>query len=228
MTIYWANILKCSPEIISTAGLHLVPRDNPAISGLLTYQSTVISLPKQDFTYYSDKLKPLYEKHLITYVDVINLLTNDIAQCGYLLYQGYAEKEDLIAHSTVNVRLVQESDRHLLADLQQNVHPIEWQHSGMDKEQPVLFGYFLDGKIVAASNYLLWGNDSASIGVLTHGAYRGQGYCKAVATAAMEHAIGQGLFVLYQTIAENRPSIAMAKRLGVKDFGLSFRVTLKD
>ena len=68
--------------------------------------------------------------------------------------------------------------------------------------------------------------EAASIGVLTHPAYREQNYGKAVVSAAMQDAFACGYFVLYQALEANRPSVAVATTLGCQAYAQTLGVHL--
>ena len=102
--------------------------------------------------------------------------------------------------------------------------PTEWEHSGIDRADSALFANFLGDELVALAHYSMWGQNAASIGVLTHPAYRNRGYGKVVVSAAMIDAFSRGHFVLYQTLVANRPSVALAAALGCHDYARTLAV----
>jgi hypothetical protein len=74
-----------------------------------------------------------------------------------------------------------------------------------------------DGTPVSASGYRVWPNGVAHISVLTSPQHRGEGHGQRVATAAILHALADGL--LPQWRARPIQSQALAKRLGLVRFG---------
>src|SRR5690606_23268507 len=90
-----------------------------------------------------------------------------------------------------------------------------------------LFAVRADSRILAIANHQMWGVEAASIGVLTHPAYRRSGHGKSVTTAAMSAAFAHGHLVLYRTLLANRASIALAESLGCRDYARFLAVHLR-
>ena len=122
------------------------------------------------------------------------------------------------------MRLVEPHDEPEFYRLSQECDRIGWQHSGSAFLQPHLYGLFTGGRLLALAHYVLWAANAASIGVVTHPAHRGQGYGKAVVSAAMQDAFAQGHIVIYQTLCDNMRSIALAKRLGCQEYAHTFKI----
>lgn len=166
------------------------------------------------------------------------------------LYQGYAEREDFTPMPSESVRMLSNEHRHVVQRLAtaseserpestltpvwgevvqrfaKACEPTEWEHSGIDRTDSALFGHFLGDELVALAHYGMLAHDAASIGVLTHPAYRNRGYGKTVVSAAMADAFSHGHVVLYQTLVANRASVSLAKALGCQDYARTFDVHL--
>ena len=166
------------------------------------------------------------------------------------LYQGYSEREDFTPVPSASVRILRseqgdvvqqlatapESERpestltpawrEVLQRFARASEPTEWEHSGIDRADSALFGNFLGDELVAVAHYGMLAADAASIGVLTHPAYRNCGYGKAVVSAAMADAFSHGHVVLYQTLEANRASVSLAEALGCQDYARTFDVHL--
>jgi GNAT superfamily N-acetyltransferase len=70
------------------------------------------------------------------------------------------------------------------------------------------------------------GGEAATIGVVTHPAYRGHGYGRAVVSAATGQGLEAGFIVLYQTLLANAPSVALATGLGYQPYATHLAVRL--
>ena len=128
----------------------------------------------------------------------------------------------------MEVRKIDREEQQVLRRLAAACEPIAWEHSGVERTDSALFGYFIGDEIVAVAHYSMWGDHAASIGVLTHPSHRNRGYGKVVVSAAMEDAFAHGHFVLYQTLVANSSSVALATALGCQDYARTMAVHLVD
>jgi len=140
-------------------------------------------------------------------------------------YLGY---KDVVDESPVDphVRLLGVDEGVLLDHLRHGVASQEWEHSGLEEGRPIA-GYFLDGMLVAAAGYEVWGGTLAHIGVTTHVRLRRRGFGRACVWSIMDEAIKSGLVAQYQTLFENEPSIAVARALGFEEYGQRMFVRCK-
>jgi len=143
-------------------------------------------------------------------------------------YQGFTEKEGFLPRVSGSVRQLAADELHMLERLKSGSEPTAWQHSGIDKTDSPLFGFFLPDDLIAIAHFSMWATGVASIGVLTHPAHRACGYGRFVVSAAMAHALEHGHLVVYQTLMSNEPSVAIAKSLGCRDYARTLAVHLVD
>jgi predicted GNAT family acetyltransferase len=101
-----------------------------------------------------------------------------------------------------------------------------WEHSGITFDEAHVFGCFVDDRLVAAARYQSAWEETAHIGVVTHPAYRGHGYGRAVVSAATASGLEAGFIVLYQTLLNNVPSVALATGLGYQPYATHLAVRL--
>jgi ribosomal protein S18 acetylase RimI-like enzyme len=140
----------------------------------------------------------------------------------YLGYKDVAHEGSIDPH----VRLLGLEEGAILDHLRQGVASEEWEHSGLEDGQPIA-GYFLDGALVAAAGYKVWGGTLAHIGVTTHAGYRSRGFGRACIRSITEEAIKSGLVAQYQTLFENEPAIAVARALEFEEYGQRIYVRCK-
>jgi RimJ/RimL family protein N-acetyltransferase len=212
-------------------GLHLLPSQKLAAQNRLlaisTFRSVVIAFPTEREACLSAKLLPLADRHLITTFDVINALRDDIAGLGPQLFHGVFVASRFRPFHSSSVRRLSREDLPRLERLRAGVHPVEWQHSGLENANfATLYGCELDGELTAAAHYTGDGEGTASIGSICHSSYRGRGMASATTSAAVEHALSAELLTVYQTLADNTPSVQMALKLGCSEFARSFRAEL--
>ena len=140
------------------------------------------------------------------------------------IFQSYAERGDFLpAHSSA-VRRLHEADGAALRRLGAACPSTEWRAAGLRSPGGTLFGCFLSGSLVAVAHYVMWTPYAAGVCMITHPAQRGQGFGKAVVSAAMREILASGHLVVFQTHSGNPPSVALAKSLGCKEYGQTFIV----
>ncbi len=102
----------------------------------------------------------------------------------------------------------------------------DWEKSGFEECQKIA-GYFLDGALVAAAGYKVWGATLAHICVATHAELRNRGFGRACVRKISKEAIRSGLVAQYQALFENNPSIAVARALEFVEFSRRIYVRCK-
>jgi GNAT superfamily N-acetyltransferase len=141
-------------------------------------------------------------------------------------YQGYVERPLFRSASHPRVRALSQADQVALQQLADACKVEAWAHAGIALDEPHVFGCFVDDQVVAAARYRPAWEDAATIGVVTHPAYRGHGYGRAVVSAATAQGLEAGFVVLYQTLLANAPSVALATRLGYQPYATHLAVRL--
>jgi len=140
----------------------------------------------------------------------------------YLGYKDIAVENSIDPH----VRLLGVGEETLLDHLRQGVSALEWEHSGLE-DCELIAGYFLDGVLVAASGFEVWGGTLAHICVTTQSGIRNRGYGRACVRSVAQAAIKSGLVAQYQTLYENVASMAVARALEFEDYGQRIFVRCK-
>lgn len=113
-----------------------------------------------------------------------------------------------------------------LQRLQMLVDEEDWLRSGLERSHPALFGHYVNGELVAAAGYEIWGGRIAHIGVATHPAHTGQGYGKAVVSAVTQDAIEEGLIAQFRALRSHAEAAAIADTLGFARYAETFAVGL--
>jgi RimJ/RimL family protein N-acetyltransferase len=141
---------------------------------------------------------------------------------------AYADVSDFNPATTEAVKLLSAEDDGLLRAFASDCSELDWEHSGIEFGHSPIFGYFTDGKILAATNYEVWGARIAHIGVVTHPSYRGKGYGRAVVSAAADYALGHDLIAQYRTLESNLPSVAVGRSVGFRHYASTIKVVLSN
>jgi GNAT superfamily N-acetyltransferase len=82
---------------------------------------------------------------------------------------------------------------------------------------PVIYGIFAGGQLVAYASHRYWDEVIADMGVLVHPRYRGQGLGKAVVSALCEWCIGNGVVPMYRAFTDHTHSLRIPQALGFKE-----------
>ena len=102
-----------------------------------------------------------------------------------------------------------------------------WEHSSIVPERPSNFGCFVEGELVSAGTLVAPSPRLRNVGILTHPAYRRQGYGRAVVSCMTAHALAEGAVGHYQTLMANSGSKAIALSLGYVQYATALAVRLK-
>jgi len=145
-------------------------------------------------------------------------------------YQGHVEPEWFRPETRPGTRRLAPGDAEALLHLARDCDPEEWEHSGIEADLsrapgPV-FGAFAGERLAAAAEYRL--EDGAGrVGVVTHPAYRRQGWGRAAVSLATEHGLRAGHLMLYQTLEANAASVALASALGYRRYASHIAVRFR-
>jgi GNAT superfamily N-acetyltransferase len=141
-------------------------------------------------------------------------------------YQGYVERPQFRPVTHPAVRALSRRDQTALQRLADASGAEAWEHGGIAFDEPHVVGCFVDDRLVAVARFRRAWGDTAHLGVVTHPAWQGHGYGRAVVSAATAGALDAGFIVLYQTLLANAPSVALATRLGYQPYATHLAVRL--
>jgi len=142
-------------------------------------------------------------------------------------FQGCADASDFRPVAGRGTRLLTSEDDEALAALELACDPEEWEHAAIADGRSPLFGCFAGDELVAAGTLIAWGEHLRNLGIVTHPAYRGRGYGRAVVSALTAHALAQGHVAQYQTLLSNAGSLAIARALGFHQYATTLAVRLR-
>ncbi len=226
----WSHWLNCKVEDFNKKGLICFGNSQLNEANLIYILALkytfIVSTPSEKHEYYQESFKVLNDFSLISISDILNLLRSDINYVRPILYQSFASPSTINIAEQHSATLLPASEIELLEELKECCSSEEWVQSGLNADGTKdIFAVLQNKRIVAAAHYSNCPGGLASIGVLTHSRYRGNGFGVSAASAAAKNAIDKGLLVHYQTKIENLSSIALANKLGCNQFGYS--VTLE-
>lgn len=145
-------------------------------------------------------------------------------------FLAYADESIFEPVSSRNVRRLTLEDEPDLEVLRQKADSVEIDDSIADKapEKDILFGKFVDGDLVAVSDYEVWDRKIAFISVFVAEDCRGNGFGKEVVSRASEDALENGLIPSYRTLEKWPASVNLATSLGFEKYATTYLVKLKE
>jgi RimJ/RimL family protein N-acetyltransferase len=118
-------------------------------------------------------------------------------------------------------------DDPLVMELENQVEPEEAREADVSgSASPIFVTWSPEGQITAAAGYTPWLDRVAHISVLTRADHRGQGLGTQVASAAVGHAIANGLIPQWRATLQNEASLRVAAALGFAEHGLQISFQL--
>lgn len=142
-------------------------------------------------------------------------------------FRGCCDASDFRPADPRGTRLLTHADDPSLLRLRDAAGEEAWEHSSIVLDRPPTFGCFAEGELVAAGTLIAAGPRLRNVGILTHPAYRRQGYGRAVVAFMTAHALVEGGIGHYQTLMANAGSRAIALSLGYVQYATAFAVRLK-
>ena len=144
------------------------------------------------------------------------------------VYQGAIEPSCFKPFTRHSSRLLVENDYQALEALLGDCDSAEVQDSGVHIDAIPLHGCFCEGRLIAVAKEIDMSPYAKNVGVFVHPAFRGQGYGKAAVSAMVEAIFAQGKVVSFQTLANNLPSVGIARDLGCRDYARHLAVRLRN
>lgn len=235
ITTYWANFFGIPPTAFHQMGCRVLPhRQLAGFQGAWLYRrdrNIILSVPEEEVSRVESLVvqRPPSSQTLFSSAYIEYLFKNRIKKIIGPAFQGYyqAAPEETATIPNAVLRLDFAQHQETIKTLSQSGDPIGWDHSGVFKEQSIIYGYQQQGKILALANYRLVNEQVGFIGVYTHPEFRGRGFGRATVKAALVDLAREGKTALYQTLHSNIASMAVAKSLGIREFASHVAVRLK-
>ena len=122
---------------------------------------------------------------------------------------------DNIEHERICRKLTEE-DRYKFEVFHKACPNSDKQQGMVSLSDPVVYGCFVDGKIVSVASLWNWGDTLSDLGILTHPDYRGKGYGLSVCQTLIK---GTNRLYIWRCDVKNEASFSLAKRIGFIETG---------
>jgi GNAT superfamily N-acetyltransferase len=227
---HWAAKFDCAVEALlqpRTAVVPYKPQDNWSGAFFLRHaSSTILAVPRSHLDRVRTQLNGTGTTDLFTPQYVKTLFGDQIEEIVGPAWLGYADRTDFRAIPAHGVRRLTAADAEALHALAEACGA-EWELSGIEFDQPLLQGCFVDGELTAAGTLTTSSATVLNIGIITHPRHRGQGYGKRVVSALTTAGLVQECVLQYRTLESNEPSMAIARDLGFQQYGITIAVRLR-
>jgi GNAT superfamily N-acetyltransferase len=229
---YWASFLGCPIANLHEPRTVVVP--HAALSGyagayfLRTTEACIVSVPPPLGKDTADWLAGVPPAEAFVPAVASAYFGAAVERVIGPAYQGYLDGADFCPVDAKAARVLTVRDALALRQLAMACDETEWQHSGIGGESQVVFGCFVGEGLVAAGTGEPRGDILWHIGIVTHPAYRSQGYGRAVVSAVTAHGLESGLVPWYQTLQANAPSVTIARSRGFTQYAATIAVRLRD
>lgn len=228
---YWAAFLGCTSEQLEASGTWVVPHGGLAgYSGaylLRRGMSCVVSVPAPLLATVAAQLAGLPAESSFDIARLRLLFGDAIDRFVGPAWQGFLRAADFRPAVRPNVRQLAATDDPALRRLAEGCDEQEWEQVGIGRAEQMVIGAFAGETLVAAGMGEPLGATLLHVGIITHPAYRGQGYGRAVVSAISAYGLDDGLVPRYQALMANQPSIAIARALGFCQYAETLAVRLR-
>ena len=147
-----------------------------------------------------------------------HLLGDQVQMAFGPVQHHYLDAADGLAAHAVG-RRINPGDSEALDALRGAVPTDEWMLAGFNAQPAMLFGLFVDDRMVAAAN-LTSGPDAATdIGIVIHPDSRHQGYAAQIAATAARQALLLHGVARLRLLASSQSALAVATKLGFAEYG---------
>ena len=134
---------------------------------------------------------------------------------------GYADAGTFVRGDDADARLLGDEDDAAIAGLRSSCPARDWEHGGTASEATARIGVFHGGTLAALASYRIWGDRIAHISIISHPLFRRRGLARIAVSAITRHALDNDLVAQYRTLVSNKPSLAIADRLGFERYASS-------
>ena len=227
---YWATFLGCEPSALrsSTAqiAVHSGLGDHLKCHLMEFGGAPVVSLPANELALYRDAIAEWRADVVLTPALIKAVFGERVAAILGPAFVGYADSKWVPPIPSGKARPLIPGDREAFDKLRTACPVEEWESGGNDFQPGSMIGVFERGRLAALASYELWGGRIAHIYIVSHPLLRGRGYAATAVSALRKIVLERGLVPQYRTLEANKPSMAIARRLGFVQYATSFAVRL--
>jgi GNAT superfamily N-acetyltransferase len=224
---YWARFFGCAPEALRSKTAQMVVHDDYAGCYLMEFGGApIVSLPIGEVEPYRADITHLQAGTVRMPALVEAIFGERVAESIGPAFIGYSDIKHFKSVSSGATRRLTTQDEKAVDRLCAACAVKEWEHGGSEFRPSAMAGAFSGQELAALASYELWGGQIAHIAVVTHPAFRGQGFATTAVSALTEMVLERTLLPQYRTLEANAPSITLARRLGFAEYATSLAIRL--
>lgn len=228
---YWASYFGCSVEDLNGKATkvftHAALGTTDVALAFRHGESCIVSVPPTSPEIERSKLRSAKPAQAFDAKFLANVFVVSTDKITGPAWVGVADRSSFKPAKSA-ARLLTAADEAAMRDLAEGCGETAWKQSKIAVDRQTNFGLFVGPKLVAASGYLNMGGLLAYIGVITHPDHRGKGHAKAVATAAMTHALEHNLIPMWRTLDAHEAAVQLAGVLGFQKYAATLDVQLTE
>lgn len=236
LNAFWAEFFGVSPADLESDRTRVGPhRGLGEYAGLFLFRKDaccIVSVPAPFPVSLRETLSALAPEAVFATARLTELLGRRVERIIGPAWTGYVDAASLRPVETRGARPLGPGDVPALERLRAACPPLEWEHSAVgEAEVSHACGVFQAGELVAAAICRPLGEHLhqrlGDVGLITHPEFRGRGYGRAVAAALSARALRDHAALRWQTLAENLPSVGVARALGYQEYARTLAVRLQ-
>ena len=215
---YWVRTFGLASGVLPSRGVHIVAHAAlgswRGVFVLRRGRVCLVSAPLGLLPWLRLGLADMTCDDLFIYGGLERFLGPQVALAVGPAWLGYGDSSLTVPRSSA--RLLGPDDAGVLDQLREACGTTAWEHSGIDRARPPVFGLFVCGELVAAGT-LREEAGIGNIGIVTHPAHRGHGYATEVVAFACAYGLERNTVLQYRTLLSNGSSMAVARKLGLRN-----------
>ena len=227
---YWAQFFGCPPEALRSDTVQIV-----AHAGLGDYAgcylmefggAPIVSLPVDELESSRAAIEQ-WHAGIVRFPALVEAAFGKrVAARVGPAFVGYTDAKHFRLVSPTTTRQLTAQDEKAVNTLREACPVEEWEHGGSEFRPNVMAGAFKGHELAALASYQIWGERIAHIAVVTHPAFRGQGYATTAVSGLTKTVLERALIPQYRTLEGNGPSLAVARGLGFVQYATSLALRL--
>lgn len=227
---FWAGFLGAPPESLVTPGVRVVP--HAALAGyagvwfFVHEQSCVVSAPEAWCGRIESALAAATVDAVLSPDGFGAVFGDAFDRTTGPTFLGWLDPGDFRPSPAEAVRALVADDEDAVDALRSACPGEDWEAADLRVAGPGAFGWFEAGELLAAASLTEWQQGVVGPGVIARPGGRGRGAGRAVVSAAVATALADGALVIYQTLMQNTPAVAIARRLGFVHYASNLAVRL--
>ena len=222
---YWAQFFGCALSALRSDTAQMVVHNDYAGCYLMEFGGApIVSLPEDEIEPNRAAIEQ-WQAGIVRIPALVEAVFGErVAARVGPAFVGYSDLKHFRPVSAGATRPLTTQDEKAVDLLQTACSAEEWEHGGSEFQPGAMVGAFRGQELAALASYRLWGEQIAHISIVTHPAFRRQGYATTAVSTLTEIVLARTLVPQYRTLEANAASLAVARRLGFVQYATSLAI----